>query len=206
MRENYEVYVDEIKICTFKNRDEAHQYIREQHAVILPFLEYEPTGMGNLEVWQNAMTRIEIRRSAKGKMDIAKLLKEHLKDNNNNKEIIKDYQQKEINTQLVLPTTPRRTRIKGTNKKAVDGEIVTRNGEQFIGKKGKDGKVRYTKYYEKNYDTVGGVGEKTNTVSKRQAPENPAKNYKEGTCKKGLDGNSWIAKKQKNGSMRWFKK
>lgn len=204
MKESYEVYIDEIKICTFKNRDDAHSYIKGKHGVILPFLEYEPTGMGNLEVWQNAMTRIEIRRSAKGKMDVGKLLKEHLRDSG--KEEPKQKQIKEVNTQIVMPTTPRRTRIKGTNKKAVEGEIVVRNGQQWIGKKGKDGKVRYTKYYEKNYETVGGVKEKTNTVAKRQAPKAPAKEFSEGTRKKGLDGKFWIARKQKNGAMRWFKK
>lgn len=205
MRESYEVYVDEIKICTFKNRNEAHQYIKERHSIVLPFLEYEPIGMGNLEVWQNAMIRIEIRRSAKGKLDIPKLLKEHLQissDKNTNKQNTNN----EVNTTLVMPTTPRRTRIVGTNKKAVEGEIVVRNNQQYIGKKGKDGKVRYTKYYEKNYETVGGVKEKTNTVTKRQAPKASAKNFTEGTKKKGLDGNFWIAKKQKNGQMKWFKK
>jgi hypothetical protein len=204
MKESYEVYVDEIKICTFRNRDSAHAYIKERHSIILPFLEYEPTGMGNLEVWQNAMTRIEIRRSAKGKMDLNKLLKEHLKSSG--KEDIKERQQKEVNTQIVMPTTPRRTRIRGSNKKAVEGEIITRDGQQWMGKKGKDGKVRYTKYYEKNYETVGGVKEKTNTVSKRQAPKTPAKEFKEGTRKKGLDGKFWIVRRQKNGAMRWFKK
>lgn len=204
MKESYEVYVDEIKICTFKNRDAAHEYVRKKHSVILPFLEYEPTGMGNLEVWQNAMNRIDIRRSAKGKMDIVKLLKEHLRDSG--KEEPKQHSTREVNTRIIMPTTPHRTRIRGSNKKAIEGEIIVRDGQQWIGKKGKDGKVRYTKYYEKNYETVGGVKEKINTIAKRQAPKEPAKQFEEGTRKKGLDGKFWIARKQKNGAMRWFKK
>ena len=191
MKESYEVYVDEAKICTFRDRDLAHDYVKTQHKVLLPFLEYEPIGMGNLEVWQNAMIRIEIRRSIKGKFDVTKLIKNHIKatsktEDSNDVVIVGKERKGEVNT-------------------AVDGKIINRKGQQFIGKKGKDGKVRWAKYYEKNYETIGGVKEKTTGSSKRQAPKDPAKNFKEGIRKKGLNGKFWMAKKQANGKMKWFK-
>lgn len=201
MKEFYEIYVDEVKICSFKNRESAHQYLREKHAYILPYLEYEPIAMGNLEVWQNPTVRIEIRRSFKGKMDIHKLLNDHLKNiiNNNTNENIKN-EVKEINTSIAMPCTPRRTKIITKNDKketAEEGKIIIVNDEEYIGKKGKDGKVRWAKYYKKNYETV---------ANKRQAPKEMAKNFKEGTQKKGENGQMWIVKKQKNGSLKWFKK
>ena len=213
MKESYEVYVDEAKICTFRDRDLAHDYVKTQHKVLLPFLEYEPIGMGNLEVWQNAMIRIEIRRSIKGKFDVTKLIKNHIKatsktEDSNDVVIVGKERKGEVNTVSAMPCTPRRTKIYVKGKKtesAVDGKIINRKGQQFIGKKGKDGKVRWAKYYEKNYETIGGVKEKTTGSSKRQAPKDPAKNFKEGIRKKGLNGKFWMAKKQANGKMKWFK-
>lgn len=40
----------------------------------------------------------------------------------------------------------------------------------------------------------------------RKAPKESAKNYNEGDTKKGLDGNDWVIKVNKNGVKRWAKK
>lgn len=201
MKESYEIYVDEDKICTFKSRDSAHQYVQEKHGILMPFLEYEPTGMGNLEVWQNPMIRIEIRRSIKGKIDVPKILGEHIKSTTKNN--YTENERKEINTSSAMPCTPRRTRIYIKDKKsnAEEGKVIDIDEEKYIGKKGKDGKIRWAKYYEKNYETIGGVKN-----VKRQAPKEMAKNFTEGTQKKGENGKMWVVKTQKNGQMRWFKK
>ena len=193
LTEYYEIFIDDKRIGRSINRNEAWGYIFQEYEEILPFLTYEPTGVGNNEVWCNAIFKIEIKRRITPEYDlkIIELLKNISEDN------VKERKAPlEINVSKVMPCTPRRTRIKkkdGQMEKAVEGKIVEKDGKKYIGKKNKKGEEKWDFYHK-------------NTYSNRKSPEKMAKTYKEGTSKKGLDGNMWIVKVDKNGNKKWRKK
>lgn len=197
MKQSFEIYINEIRIGRSASRQDAFEYIEEQHGNILPFLEYNPIGVGDIEIWENGLIKIEIRRhlSLSTKIDIIKILDKKIKTPLNIEKI------REINVTKVMPCTPKRTRIKNNQDKleiAEEGKIIENNGKKYISKKDKNGNYKWDIYYEGKYV-------KTNTT-KRKCPKIPAKDFKEGTVEKGLDGNNWIVKKIANGTKKWMKK
>lgn len=196
MKDYYEIYIDEKKIGKSLTRKDAYEYIKEEYSNMMPFLEYNPTGVGDIDVWENGILKIEIKRICRNNYctDIIKILEAHIKNNNKIKE--KDRKIEEVNVQKVMPCTPRRTRLKKDNgnlEKAEDGKIIEKDGVKYISKKGK-----WSVYYENNYNKI------SNT--KRKCPKTMAKEHKEGTVKKGLDGKMWIVKLMANGNKKWVKK
>jgi hypothetical protein len=192
MKECYELYLDEEKIKTFKTRKEAHSYIEKNYNNKLPEMNYEPLGVGDLEIWENDFLCIEIRRFSKGKVDVIGLLKGVRKS-----DIVKKRDIVEVNTTKYMPCTPKRTRIFTTGKlmeEANDGKIIEKDGKKYISKRGKDGKYRWNRYYTKNYQTGG-----------RKSPKEAAKNFDNGIKMMGVDGSIWIVREQSNGVKKWFK-
>ena len=108
MKQTFEIYIDEKRIGRSASRSDAYGYIEEEHGEILPFLEYNPVGVGDVEIWENGITKIEIRRllSPTAKIDIVKILDKKIKQPENEEKI------REVNVSKVMPCTPRRTRIK----------------------------------------------------------------------------------------------
>lgn len=201
MKEFYEIHINNQRIGKSATRDDAYGYIVEEHGEVMPFLEYNPIGVGDLEIWENGMTRIEIRKikSHSNKIDIVKILERNIKANKDNQTYEKEI--KEVNVTKVMPCTPKRTRLKvDDNKmeKAKEGKIIEKNGKKYIGKKDKNGILKWNIYYEDKYSKT------SNT--KRKAPKAPAKDFEEGTTKKGLDGKFWMVKKLANGNKKWMKK
>jgi hypothetical protein len=187
----YEIYLNENKVFECKERNEAHNYIRQNHNDLLPFLEYEPLGDGSLEAWTNGYMDIKIVRIKKGKINIEKLLQRHIKREEKERP-------KEINVEKITPLTPRRTRIYDKNKKtekAGEGKKKKdKDGNTWISKKTKNGEYKWTRYYEETHE------------NKRKCPKLPAKNFDEGTEKRGLDGKIWQVKVLSNGNKKWFRK
>ena len=203
MPEFYEIHINGNRIGKSASHTDAYEYIQEEHGEIMPFLEYNPIGVGDVDIWENGFIKIEIRKlkSPSKKVDIIKILDRTIEENKNPKDREKEREKREINVTKVLPCTPKRTRIKddsGKLEKAKEGRIIERNGKKYISKRDKSGNYKWTVYYEDKYS-------KTSTT-KRKAPKTPAKNFKEGTVKKGLDGNNWIVKKMNNGNKKWMKK
>jgi len=200
MKHFYEIYVNENRIGKSACRQDAYEYIQEEHGDIMPFLEYNPIGVGDIEIWENGLLKLEIRKmySSAIKVDVIKVLDSNIKNNKNLKGKIRFI---EKNVTKVMPCTPTRTRIKKDNgkmEKANEGKIIEKNGKKYISKKDKNGNYKWNIYQEEKYS-------KTSTT-KRKSPKLPAKDYKEGTVKKGLDGNNWIVKKLANGNKKWMKK
>lgn len=194
MKDYYEIFVDDNKIGKSLTHDDAVGYVQEEYSNMMPFLEYNPTGVGDIDIWENGILKIEIRRVCKDNrcLDIIKVLDSSIKKLKEPRE----RDSEEVNVQKVMPCTPRRTRIKKDNgdlEKAKDGQIIEKDGIKYISKKGK-----WSPYYENNYNKTA--------VSKRKCPKTAAKEYKEGTVKKGLDGKMWIVKILANGNKKWIKK
>ena len=197
MKQLYEIYVNDNRIGKSVSRQDAFGYIKEEHGEILPFLEYNPMGVGDVEIWENGLIKIEIRRllSPTFKIDVLKIIEKKIK------KPIKEEKTREINVTKVMPCTPRRTRIKDKNDKleiAEEGKIIEKNGKKYISKKDKNGDYKWNIYHEEKYS-------KKNNI-KRKAPKEPAKDFKIGSVKKGLDGNNWQVKKLTNGTTKWIKK
>ena len=197
MKQYFDIYINNNRIGKSATRADAFGYIEEEHGELLPFLEYNPVGVGDVEIWENGLTKIEIRRilSPSAKIDVLKILEKKIKQPQTVEK------EREVNVTKVMPCTPRRTRIKNDKNKleiAEEGKIIEKNGKKYISKKDKKGNYKWNIYQEAKY-------EKTNTT-KRKAPKSPAKDYKEGTVKKGLDGNNWIVKKLNSGAKKWIKK
>jgi len=196
MKDYYEIYIDEKKIGKSLTRNDAYEYINEEYSKMMPFLEYNPTGVGDIDVWENGILKIEIRRICNNNrcMDVIKILEAHLKSKKVVKEKTREIE--EVNVQKVMPCTPRRTRIKKDDGKLVkgqDGQIIEKDGVKYISKKGK-----WSPYYENNYNKI--------STTKRKCPKTMAKEHKEGTVKKGLDGKMWVVKLMANGNKKWVKK
>ena len=194
MKDYYEIFVDDNKIGKSLSRNDAVGYVQEEYSNMMPFLEYNPTGVGDIDIWENGILKIEIRRVCKDNrcLDIIKVLDSSIKKLKEPRE----RESEEVNVQKVMPCTPRRTRIKKDNgdlEKAKDGQIIEKDGIKYISKKGK-----WSPYYENNYSKTA--------TSKRKCPKTAAKEYKEGTVKKGLDGKMWIVKVLANGNKKWVKK
>ena len=188
----YEIYLNEDKVYECTTRDEAHEYISNKHNDLMPFLEYEPLGDGGLEAWTNGVIDIKIVRIKKGKLDINKLLSEYTEKEGKEREV------KEVHVEKMTPLTPRRTQIKGEKKLTKAGEgkpKKDKNGNIWVSKKNKKGEYKWTRYYEESYEN-----------SKRKCPKNAAKNYDEGTVKKGMDGKMWQVKLLSNDTKKWFRK
>ena len=199
MKQYFDIYINGNRIGKSASRSDAVGYIQEEHGSILPFLEYNPIGVGDVDIWENGLTKIEIRRilSPSTKIDILKILDKKISEPSNEER----EKEREINVTKVMPCTPRRTRIKNEKDKleiAEEGKIIEKQGKKYISKKDKKGNYKWEIYQEAKY-------EKTNTT-KRKSPKNPAKDFKEGTVKKGLDGNNWIVKQLNNGNKKWIKK
>jgi hypothetical protein len=191
----YEVFINNSRIGKSISRQDAYEYIKEENEKILPYLEYKPVGVGEVDIWQNPIIKIEIRRQKNTNVDILEVIKQHNISNNNSKQRAIVRFSKEINVTKVMPCTPRRTRIKNKEdnlEEAVEGKIIEKNGKKYISMKDKNGEVKWEIYREAKY-------------SKRKSPIEPAKNYKEGTIKKGLDGNNWKVNKSTKGIKRWVK-
>lgn len=194
MKDYYEIFVDDNKIGKSLTHNDAVGYVQEEYSNMMPFLEYNPTGVGDIDIWENGILKIEIRRVCKGNrcIDIIKILDSSIKKLKEPRE----RDSEEVNVQKVMPCTPRRTRIKKDNgdlEKAKDGQIIEKDGIKYISKKGK-----WSPYYENNYNKTA--------TSKRKCPKTAAKEYKEGTVKKGLDGKMWLVKVLANGNKKWIKK
>jgi len=190
----YEIYLNEEKVYECDDREKAHGYIRKNHNDLIPFLEYEPLGAGSIECWTNGMMDIKIVRLKKGKIDINKLLEKHNHIEEREREI-----PKEVNVEKATPLTPMRTRIKSNNRmdKAGEGKRKKdKEGNLWISKKNKKGEYKWTRYYEENYENT----------NRRKSPKQPAKNFDEGTVKKGLDGKFWMVRILSNGAKKWFRK
>ena len=52
MSATYNIYVDDKKIHTCSDPDKAHQYVRRKFKEIIEYLEFEPLGDGQLEIWR----------------------------------------------------------------------------------------------------------------------------------------------------------
>jgi hypothetical protein len=204
MKVFYEIHVNFKKIGKSVSREDAYGYIKQEYSGLLPFLEYDAYGVGDIEIWKNGIIQLEIHRKInnKYKVDVIELLENNKENKKSTKKEIKEKEEKEeikeINVARVMPCTPRRTRIKNNKdvlEKAEENKIIEKDGKKYIAKNGK-----WSIYRENNYS------KKNSSTSKRKAPKSPAKNYKEGIVKKGEDGNNWIVKKQKNGNNKWFKK
>lgn len=197
MNESYEVYINDIRVKKFTTREDAHKYINKEHQEFMPYLEYNPIGAGSLEIWENGFMHIMNARKTKGKFDIIGLLDSHQQKNNPSRKVTFN----EVNITKVMPCTPKRTRIYNDSKKlekAKEGKIIEKDGKKYISKKDKNGNYKWVRHHEENYS-------KTSTT-KRKSPKLPAKNFDEGTVKKGMDGKFWKVIITANGQKRWSKK
>jgi len=198
MKEKFILYINDKPEKQFITRDEAHKFIHTKYKELIPFLEYEPLGDGSLECWQNNFMIIHIERETSGKMNVEKLLEDNSggeKEERTKPKIV------EVNVSKVLPCTPTRTRLIAKNKKmekAEEGKTIVKNGITYVSKKNKDGVYKWNKQEENKYNSM--------STTKRKAPKDPAKNFKEGTRRKGLDGNMWVVKTTANGNKKWAKK
>lgn len=192
MSEKYQVIINGELENDFPCRDDAHTHIKGKYRDIIYYLNYEPLGDGVLEKWNSNFLTIEIKKISAGRINLENLIKENLKTDK--RPVVK-----EINVAKNLPCTPTRTRLITKNKKlekAEEGKMKTdENGVQWISKRNKNGDFKWTKYYENNY-----------TQTKRKGPKSPAKDFKEGTVKKGLDGKMWKVARLTNGQKRWARK
>ena len=200
MKNFYEIHVNGNRIGKSACRDDAYEYIKEEHADIMPFLEYNPIGVGDIEIWENGLVKIEIKKlySPSNKINVVKVLESNIKNEKNEKNKVRFI---EKNVSKVMPCTPTRTRLKKENgemEKAKEGKIMVKNGKKYISKKDKNGNYKWNIYHEEKYSK--------NNLNKRKSPKFPAKDYKEGTVKKGLDGNNWKVKILASGNKKWVKK
>ena len=190
----YNIYVDDKIIHTSNDPDKAHQFVRRKFKEIIEYLEFEPLGDGQVEIWKNGFNNIKIVRENSDDIDILNLIKNHTSKD------LKKVRFVETNVDVLTPCTPKRTRLKTTKtiEKASEGKIKKGNdGKMWISKKLSDGSYKWTRYYEKTH---------TLKNTKRKCPIEPAKNFSENTTKPGLDGNFWIVKKLDNGTKKWFRK
>lgn len=189
----YEVKINGKLVHSSKNREECHDHINKKHGDIIQYFKYDTLGNGKLETWDNGINKISLVEKRKTKINPQELLDTYTEN--------KDYVPKEINVQKLMPCTPKRTRIKQKDNKplvkAEKGKIIeSEDGTKWISKKGKHNTYKWEKYYQKTY---------TNKTTGRKAPKDPAKKFEEGTKKRGLDGNKWIVKVDKNGIKKWLK-
>ena len=161
---------------------------------IIEYLEFEPLGDGQVEIWRNGFNDIKIIKENNKEIDILELIKQHSNRNEKKVRFI------ETNVEVLTPCTPKRTRLKTNDKmeKAGEGKIKKgKDGKVWISKKLSDGNYKWTRYYEKTH---------TIKNTKRKCPIEPAKNFSLETVKPGLDGNFWIVKKLDSGTKKWFRK
>jgi hypothetical protein len=191
----YEVRINGKLTHSSDDREDCHDHINKKHGDIIQYFKYDTLGNGKLETWDNGINKISLIEKRKTKIDPRELLESY--DKNENEE----YVPKEINVQKLMPCTPKRTRIKQKNNKplvkAQKGKIIeSDDGTKWISKKTKNNTYKWEKYYEKTY---------SNKPTGRKAPSEPAKKFNEGVKRKGLDGNKWIVKIDKNGIKKWLK-
>lgn len=195
MKEKFILYVNDKPEKQFDMREEAHSYMNKKYKEYIPYLEYEPLGDGVLESWHNNLMIIHIERETSGKMNIDKLLKDNMGESE------EKYRPREVNVTKVLPCTPTRTRLYTKQKKtekAGEGKKVVKNGVTYVSKKNNEGVYKWNKEEENKYQKIN--------TTKRKAPKEAAKNYKDGTEKKGIDNNIWVVKTISNGTKKWTKK
>lgn len=203
----YNIYIDGNKIGKSISYTEAIEYIKEDYAHILPYLSWEPLGAGGVDCWSNGVNEIMIEKHYPEGINedtLHHLISEHLKKT----EVVEieksESEGEDEEEKKRMPFTPHRTTLKMKKRKRVsvgkEGEIMEgEDGKKYISKKMPNGKLRWTRYTEKKYK---GAPRKGN----RKSPAEPAKKYKEGTVKKGLDGTMWKVKQIANGSLKWVRK
>lgn len=190
----YEVYVNNKRLGKSISREDAYGYIKENYNKTLPYLEYRTLGIGDVDIWENPITKIEIRKQKNTKVNILEIINNHINKNNNN--TYEEKVKKEVNVSKVMPCTPKRTRIKNKEDKleeGAEGKIIEKDGKKYISKKDKKGNFKWEIYREVKYH-------------QRKSPVEPAKNFKEGIVKKGLDDNNWKVIKTTKGIKKWIKK
>lgn len=195
----YEVRINGKLVHSAENREECHDHINKKHGDIIQYFKYDTLGNGKLETWDNGINKISLIEKAKKKINPSELLDSYIESSKDVDK--KEHVIKEVNVEKLMPCTPKRTRIKQKNNKplvkAEKGKIIeTEDGTKWVSKKTRDDTYKWEKYYEKTY---------SNKTKGRKAPQEPAKKFKEGTKKKGLDGNKWIVKVNKNGNKKWLK-
>ena len=75
----YEVYVNNKRLGKSISREDAYGYIKENYNKTLPYLEYKSLGIGDVDIWENPITKIEIRKQKNTKVDVLKIINNHKK-------------------------------------------------------------------------------------------------------------------------------
>ena len=202
MKTVYNVYIDGNKIGKSTSRTEAIEYLQENYDHILPHLTWEPLSGGGVDCWGNGISEIMVEKHHPDGIDLLYLINEdekRTKESETEPEEEIDHEERKR-----MPFTPRRTNLKTKKKKRVsvakEGEIMEgEDGKKYIAKKMANGKMHWTKY---NVKTYKGPPVKSN----RKCPGKPAKEFKDGTVKKGLDGKMWVVTVMTNGNVKWSRK
>ena len=202
MKSMYNIYIDGKKLGKSESKQEGIDYLKENYHDILPYLTWESTGCGGVDRWSNGYNEIIMEKIYPDGIDLVFLIDEYSKKQ---KRSLDKTQEEEIDEEKIkmAPFTPKRTTLKtGKNKKQkVEKEgkvIIGEDGKKYISKKTKTGAIKWFRFHEKNYKGTSAKG--------RKSPEKPAKDYKEGTVKKGIDGEKWVVKKTANGILKWVRK
>lgn len=197
----YNIYIDGNRIGKSATYSEAIGYVKEEYDYLLPYLTWEPLGAGGVDCWSNGVNEIMIEKYYVNGIDLVELIEQHQKkvaEMSGEAEEDEDEEEKKR-----MPFTPKRTTLKMKKRKTVsigkEGEVMEgEDGKKYIAKKLANGKMRWTRYNEKKYSGAPKKGT-------RKCPSTPAKEFKEGTVKKGLDGKKWMVKRIANGTVKWVR-